>query len=323
MKLRPGDEPEGQPLGDLFGAASRNPTPDRYRGGVLNSTHQCDLIELPLDDSKEAKRIVRRYQGGSYSGAKKMYALVVVDIATRTSAARALADKTANSTRNALIDIYNDNGPVGPLEYTLEPPDRMEMDGGSEFKASFSRYLRGVTTYIKVGRPGRSRQQALAENLNRYIGRVISIAQAKLMLEAEAAGQLEESRDWVPWLQDIMAAINDHLQRKPRPLQQTVGGIERLRPLCRLDRKKGSTTKQGSVNDCAVLDIGTRVRVKNDKPSTVTGERLSGSKRAGDPTFGPKIHTIVERFLTIGGPPRYVIEGLPQTSFTKNELRPV
>ena len=323
ITLKPGDDPGEQPLGDLFAPVSRNPTPDKYRGGILNSVQQCDLIELPLDESREARRIVARYKGGSFAGIAKMYALVVVDVATRTCAARAITNKGAVSTRNALRDVYLNEGPIGPLEYELEAPLRMEFDGGSEFKGEFARLLRTAGTFLKTGRPKRSRQQGMAENLNRFIGRIIGVAQTKLVLDSIAAGAPEESRDWVSWLDDIMGAINERLQRKPRDLAATVGGAERLRPLCRGDRKPGSRAKQGSTNDCLLLSVGDRVRVKADRPENALGKVQIGSRRAGDMTFNPEIRTIEKVLLTIGGPPRYIVNRLPQTSFTRNELRPV
>jgi hypothetical protein len=122
--------------GDLLQSLYRRPpnTPRNFQASydatALNGVQQMDLLLLPPD---------RGYK----------YALVVVDLATRLVGARPLKNKRADTVLKALKEIY------GATD--LKPPQRMEVDDGSEFKGAVRAYLDKHDTAVRVGLPGRHR----------------------------------------------------------------------------------------------------------------------------------------------------------------------
>lgn len=243
----------------------------------LNSVHQMDLLQLPSD----------RGRG---------YALVVYDVATRRTAARPLASKSAGAVLRALRDVYEN-------DLHLRPPQRAEVDGGAEFRGAVAEYLREKGAVIRVGLPGRHRQQAGVEALNGVIGRAIFKAQAAREIETGRT-----SKAWVADLPGIIAAENRHLERKPPP------------------PPSGALPPPADAQDRVILDVGTMVRRVLDRPEDVLGRVLppgrgKTGRRLADPTYERTPRPIVGLVLRPGMSPRYVLRGLPTVSFARYELQ--
>ena len=79
-----------------------------------------------------------------------------------------------------------------------------------------------------------------------------------------------------------------------------------------------------SGDSCQLLDEGTKVRVMLDEPrNALTGQRLHGKFRTGDMRFENKVRTIEQISLRPGQPPMYLISGIPNVAYTKNQLQVV
>ena len=274
-------EPQDQ-LQNLFERQKRRPKRfvARYDSATEpNAIHQMDLLELPRDPS------------GAH------YCLVVVDLATRHVALRALKAKAARNVSAALQDIYD-------TDPDMSQPQRMEVDAGTEFKGAVAEYLRESGTMIRVGEPGRHQQQGLAEHINGLIGRAIMIRQAGQELLTNKG-----SKEWVSDLPEIEKALNERLERDP-PEQEA----EYIPP--------------ANQEDGDILPEGTLVRRKLDRPQDVLGNVLSPGggathRRAGDPTYETKPRKIETIIFKPGMSVRYLLEGLPNVSYGRYELQVV
>ena len=237
-----------------------------------NVVQQADLLFLPHDDGFK-------------------YALIVVDLGSRLTDAVPLKDKKSESVKKAFQEIYKRG--------ILKIPKRMEVDPGAEFKGEVKDYFDKHGVHVRYGKPGRHRQQALAERRNQVIG--------EILLKRMSAQELltgQTSTEWVEDLPVVLKALNKHYSsQKPKKAPDE--------PLCEGD-------------SCELLDEGTKVRAILDEPKDVTsGKRLHGRFRTADIRWDPKIRTIERILLRPGYPPMYLLNGDPQTPYTKNQLQVV
>ena len=231
----------------------------------------------------------------SKGGAPFKYALVVIDNATRLADARPLKEKTAKDTLRALLSIYNG-------KYLKKPTIRMETDPGSEFKGVFDAWLKENDINHKWGRTNRHRAQALVEGVNKFIGKSLGTRQ-----NAQEIILNEPSREWVDDLPDIMEVYNEFVSETREPPEKR---LEELGP----PSCKGTS--------CKLLDVGTKVRVIKERPTSIvkdpdTGkeEVLTGNFRSTDTRWENKIRTIVKVIIKPGGSAvKYKVNGDDETA---------
>ena len=143
-----------------------------YQEYKKNWIHQIDTLSLPT----------AKY------GYK--YLLVCVDIYNHIMDAEPIKDNDSKNARNALIKIYE--------RKILLKPHIIESDEGSEFKGSFDAYLKEQGIKHIVGATNRHRQQAIVENKNKIIGRLIFHLLNYKDLETEKQGKSRGvgAKDW-------------------------------------------------------------------------------------------------------------------------------
>ena len=225
-----------------------------------NIIHQADLLFLPNDDGYK-------------------FLLVVVDVGSRLCDAVPLKTKSNMEIIQAFNIIYSRKN--GKLKY----PKRLEVDAGTEFKGSVKRFFDTKDVFIRVGMPGRHRQQAIVERRNQTIGHVLH--------QRMAAQELltgETSREWVEFLPKVINAINSEVKipKKRKKFQDPVGHGESLN----------------------LIPIGTKVRVALDSPVDVAHEeKLFGSFRKSDIRFNQEIRVVKEFLIKPGFPPLYLLDG--------------
>lgn len=241
-----------------------------------NAIHQADLLYLPDDEGYK-------------------YCLVVVDIATRTTDAQPLKERTSKVVLAAIKKIYK-------RKYLKEPIERIEVDSGSEFKDEFKRYF-GDKIHEKES--GRSRQQSVVETRNGLIGRLLN----KRMLAQEILLE-EDSREWVAFLPKVIDVINEFYTQEP----ENVDVHEPVR---------------GSKNSLRLIAIGSQVHTQLDKPiGYIRGDRLHGKFRQGDIRWDKQVKTVSDIYLRPGQPPMYQVQvpnKPPNTNvaYTKAQLQVV
>ena len=241
-----------------------------------NSIHQADLLFLPNDDGYK-------------------YALVVVDTSTGMCDARPLKTKQNKEVLKAFKAIYRG-------KYLKIPFSRIGVDSGSEFKGVVRKYFEDNGAFMKVGRTGRHRQVAMAESLNKIIGRSLH---ARMNAEQIRTGEI--SREWVEFLPKVIQVINEY--RKKRKMKSG----KYKDPKC-----EGKS--------CEILPIGTRVRVILEEPieAGVERKKLHGKFRAGDIRWENKIRKIEDHILIPNQPPMYKISGIEKVQgYTREQLQVV
>jgi hypothetical protein len=218
------------------------------------------------------------------------YCLVVVDLGSRLTDAEPLKSHTASAVLNGFKKIY--------ARKILKIPERLEVDPGSEFKGVTKKYFEDNGTYIRYGKAGRSRQQALVERRNQTIGNIL----LKKQLEKEISTN-KVNKQWKKELPSIIKSLNKSYK------------IKEFEPVSEVP----IITKSNS----EILMEGDKVRVVLDKPEDYFGNKLPGSFRSADIRWSKKVHTIETVLLRPGYPPMYIVKGLPHVSYTKKQLQKI
>ena len=184
------------------------------------------------------------------------------------------------------------------------PTVRLEVDDGNEFKGEVKQYfILKLKVHVRVGQPGRHRQQCLAECANKLIGQALH--------QRMAAQELltgEVSREWAEDLKIMVQALDKRWQR---PSPKLAKGLPKV------------------TKETELLSEGTRVRVALDEPIGVIGEKLYGKFRASDIRWDPEIKTIKKVMLIPEQPPIYLVSGqhgklkIARASYTRNMLQVV
>jgi len=238
-----------------------------------NIVHQSDILYLPSD-----------------RGFK--YALVVVDLGSRLTDAQPLKTHSALAIKNAFIKIYSRG--------IIKMPQRIETDPGSEFKGVTKKYFEDNDVYIRYGKTGRSRQQALVERRNQTIGDIIFINQLIKEIETNKV-----NKQWVKDLPDIIDMINERYEVNPKKLKQSMN--------------KPIITKRNN----NLLDIGDEVRIILDKPEDYFGNKLSNGFRSNDIRWSVKTYFIDRVLLRPNYPPMYIVKSLPHVAYTRGQLQKI
>ena len=259
-----------------------------------NVVHQADLLFLPDDDGYR-------------------YLLVVTDVATRLTDAVPLKEKTQKATIKGFEKIYS-----RPKKRILETPIAMQTDAGKEFVGDAARAFfkaRGIA--LRVGKPGRSRQQAMVESHNGQITKMITLRQNE---EELITG--EPSREWIADIPLIISLLNEDLGRSPQS-EADIGD----EPVCSKSeawKKKGKGKRPNEMPTCDLLPKGTKVRAVLDKPvSLADGKKLIGKFRVGDARWEKKVRTIVQQILKPGNPPLYLVSERKNVAYTRAQLQVV
>jgi hypothetical protein len=231
---------------------------------------QADLLFLPEDEGYK-------------------YLLVVVDIATSLCDAEKLKTKNSDEVRKAMQKIFK--------RKILKPPQVMDVDDGNEFKGDFKRYYHKIFD-IAVKEPGRHRQQAIVENKNYILGKILN--QAMLSKEINSG---ETSREWVDLYPKVIKLMNEKYGHEPKKIDPY-------------------SPEKVDKNNREILDVGTKVRVALDNPiDYVTGKRLHGRWRAGDIRWDKNIKTVTQFYLMPNQPPMYQLDNNPHVSYSREQLQ--
>ena len=189
-----------------------------------NDIHQADILYVPHD----------RYKKKTY-----MYALNIIDIASRYKSSHQLATKNSKEVAQAFQWIYNNT----PLTY----PKTLIIDDGKEFYGDVTKLLEKHDVLIQRGYPSQHRSQGIVERFNRTLAdRLFSYQYHK-----ELENLSKSNREWVSRLQNVVSALNNERTR-----------LIEMKPV---DAIKQTLVKQGfsqPVKDYEekLLDVGAKVR---------------------------------------------------------------
>ena len=216
------------------------------------------------------------------------YLLVAVDNYDGKTDAEPLKNRDARTIRNAIDKILR--------RKIIQKPYIIQVDNGSEFKKGLKGYLAKKNISLRVGATARHSQQAVVEARNKTFGTVIMKVQLANELEND-----ETDREWVKLLPTIIKEINK--VAKPVPVKRT-GKVQCVK------------------DDCMLYSVGDKVYYQLDFPINFEKKRQYGTFRAGDIRYGLRPKKIVNILLIPDRPPRYVLEGIDNRTFSKNQLKP-
>ena len=237
-----------------------------------NKVQQADLLYLPHDGDHK-------------------YVLVVVDLGSRLTDAEPLKNKESAHIVEAFKKIYKRG--------VLKMPGMIQTDPGSEFKGETKKYFKENECFIRYGKPGRHRQQALAESRNKIIGDVL----IKRMVSQELLTG-EYSVEWVEDLPVVIKAMNEHYpNQKPKIDNNAL-------PYCEKET-------------CDILEPGTKVRVVLDEPRDIKGKKEHGKFRSADMRWENDITEIDLFILKPQQPPMYLTKKYPHVAYTRQQIQVV
>lgn len=264
--------------------ASHRTDVDGFKGKRV----QMDLLFLPTDPQTEAK-----------------YLLVAVDNYSGQTDAEPLVNKEAETVREAIDKILN-RKIIGNKVYIIQ------VDNGTEFKKGLKTHLKRKNITLRRAATQRHSQQAMVEARNNIFGSSIMKIQLATELETD-----ETDRRWVYLVKPILAEINK--QSKPLELKRT----DKVLCFDEAEAKKNKVKlKKNEKTDCDVYSIGDKVYYRLDFPIDYREKKLNGRFRAGDIRYSLKPVKIENILLMPGRPVRYVLEGIKDRTFTKNQLKP-
>ena len=251
-----------------------------------NVNAQADLLFLPEDQ-------------------KYKYILSYVDEA-RIADAVPLKTKQTPEVLKAFKRIYSrtkaQRRRLG-IRTQLRPPGLLKVDDGGEFKGVVKKFFENKGTYIRVGRVGRKKQQALAEYLNFLLGKAIFTYENIQELKTG-----KTNTEWIHLLPDIIKAYNV-INSKKRPSAKNIDA---------------SDTPRCSGDGCEILNVGDKVRIPYEYPQDIaTKKKLHGKFRAGDLRYDPKIRTVERVLMRPGSIVLYKVSGIKDAVYNKQELQKV
>ena len=181
-----------QALWQIYLPAPRYIPRPKFDVSLPNAVHQVDLF-LPHDKLPHGRKVYK-------------YALTVVDVASRYTAAEPLTSKESDEVSKAFQRIYK----RGPLKW----PQLLQVDPGREFMGSVTKVMQINKTSIRRGRTEIHRDQvAIVERFNRTLAeRLFGYKYAVEMTYTHThAGQ--RSTEWVKRLPEVVSALNNEVTR--------------------------------------------------------------------------------------------------------------
>ena len=273
-----------QAIWQIYLPAPRHVPSPKFDVATPNSVHQADTLFLPHEKLPRRK---------TYK-----YALAVVDIASRYKEEEPLTSKNSDEVAKAFQAIYRRS----PLTW----PQMLQVDSGREFMGAVTKEMKKHKTFIRRGRTGIHRDQAIVERFNHTLAeRLFRHQYAVEMLLPEG----ERSTEWVKRLPDVVSAITNEVTSLIG--KKTAVAIKEKevfsKPSTKYDRPVGLAEEK--------LPPLINVRYLYQP-----GELEGGTKRATDPIWSLKVYQIVENKTKPNEPVVYYLSDGSKRGFVREEL---
>jgi len=230
--------------------------------------------------------------------------LVVLDLATDEFDIEALKSDGSSETLKAFEKMTR-------RQFVKIPKASITTDGGSSFKGVFQNYLHNNNIFHKTCAAGRHQQLANIDNLCRQLGRLFN---GYMVSKEFKTGKV--SKSWMPAIVTIRDNLND-IRRKELPSDITTH-IYPVFDNAKIDKK---TKKYIQIKP--KYKMGDLVHRKYDEPRNALGKKQPTKIfREGDIRLEVKTRAIVNVCYYPGkNNYRYILNGLPNASYTDQELR--
>jgi hypothetical protein len=254
--------------------------------------------------------------------------LVIVDIATDAFDIEKMRGESVDETLAAFHKIMKRGIVKFPYASVL-------TDGGSSFKGYFHKYLYDRGVNHRTARVGRHKQLSNVDNLCRQLGDVFNGIMNKK--EAETGKQ---SKAWTYAIDDVREKLNVYRKSRVKKTPKDITTYEypifdNTVPKMKFKREKGGDIKQ-DLDDYPIEEqiytqikpkykVGDLVNVLLEEPRTMLDKKQPTKNfRMGDLRLEKKKRKIIKVLYYSGNVPyRYLIEGLPNASYTEQELKQV
>ena len=254
--------------------------------------------------------------------------LVVCDIASDDFDIEKMKGETAEEALSAFKKMQKRNIIKIPYASIL-------TDGGSSFKGSFHKYLYDNGVNHRVARVGRHHQLSNVDSLCRQLGDIFNGIMNKK--EAETGKQ---SKAWTHAIDEVRTKLNSYRRSRGVKLPKDITTYEypifdNLVPKIKTIKRKGGDIKEDINNfqtdeqEYKIINpkfkVGELVNVLLEEPQTILGKKQPTKNfRMQDLRLEKKKRKIIKVLYYNGpNPYRYLIEGLPNASYTEQELKQV
>jgi hypothetical protein len=219
------------------------------------------------------------------------YLFVMVDLGNNEFDVEPIKTKSSKSVLNAMTIIFK-------RKYLKEPKASISTDDGTEFKDEFHNWLVKNKIYHKVAVPGRHSQQSTIESLNKQLGYIFNLYMN--MKENETG---KDYREWT----DIIDAVRVELNKVRKKPNKSISKYNY--PLL-------------NTNVEPKFKVGDIVYYNTEYPLNALGKKQPTTNfRQGDYRYNVDSKKIKFVLPYSGNVPfRYILEGLPDVSYTENQL---
>lgn len=218
--------------------------------------------------------------------------LVVVDLATHEFDMEPMKSKTPDDVLSAMKKMFK-------RPYLKMPFSSVATDGGNEFKGDFDKFLKEHKIFHKVAGKGRHTQQSMVESLNKTLGRLFN---GYMNTQEEKKNQ--RFNEWTDIVDSVRKSVNKY--RK----------IDKLPDIFELPAPSFLGLK-------SKFKEGDMVYYQYDIPHDALGkEQPTQNFRMGDYRWSKFAKKIIQVLYMNGKIPfRYMLEGMPNVSYTEAQLK--
>lgn len=227
------------------------------------------------------------------------YLLNIVDLATREFDMEPIKTKESEQVKKAMDAIFK-------RKYINIPEASIRTDNGTEFKGEVDKFLKQNDIYHSVSMPYRHTQLNMVESLNRQIGYLLNS-----YMNSKEFKTKKEFKEWddPKILQTIRVKLNELRKTKAPYTEKTIFDF--------IDKEINLKAKpKYKINDI--------VHYQLSYPQNALGKKQpTANFREGDFRFSPVPKKIQQVLYYTGDIPfRYILDGMPQVSFTESQLMP-
>ena len=250
-----------------------------------NAVHQADLLFLFHDKLPRERKLYK-------------YALTVTDVASRYKEAEPITSKNSDEVAQFFQNIYRRS----PLTW----PKMLQVDPGREFMGAVTKEMENRKRYIRRGRTEIHRDQAIVERFNRTLTERLFGHQYGVEMRLSAC---QRSTTWVKRLPEVVAALNNKVTSLTgkKPNEAIKEKAVAAKPSTTYWRPVGEREKK-------------LTSLVNVRYLYQPGELEGGVKRATDPIWSLKVHSIERSVTKPNEPVLYSLRDGSKRAFVREEL---
>jgi hypothetical protein len=228
---------------------------------------------------------------------KNNYLLNIVDLATHEFDMEPLKTKESEEVKTAMETIFK-------RKYVKMPKASIRTDNGTEFKGEVDKYLKDNDIFHSVSMPYRHTQLSAVESLNKQIGYLLNSYMNSKEFKTKTV-----FRDWDdPKILELVRVNLNELRKKDAPYtEKTI-----------FDHVDKSVNLKATPK----FQVGDIVHYALTYPENALGEKQpTANFRVGDFRWSPVPKKIKQVLYYTGAIPfRYMLDEMPEVSFTENQL---